>query len=230
MSTRRRSTGTLLVLLLAPAIVHAAGIRGTEIERILERIGAAQKEIRTLEATFRQEKTIGLLAAPEVSTGTFVYARPNRARWTYRSPKRVEMLVSDGWMTTFYPELGKAERIEIRRYEERIFRYLGAASGAISELDSYFHVRLAKAADASHAHVLELEPKSARLGKRVRRITVWIDRDSHLTTALELVEGDGDTIRYEFSDLRVNAPLGHDALELALPPAVRVETLAAGSK
>ncbi|MGH9458456.1 MAG: LolA family protein [Thermoanaerobaculia bacterium] len=230
MSTRGRLAGTVLFLLLfLPALAWSGGVRGTDVERILREVGETQKTIRTLQGSFRQEKTIGLLAAPEVSTGSFVYSRPNQALWSYRAPHRVEMLVSDGWLTTWYPDLDRAERIEIRRFEERIFRYLGAVSGAISDLDSYFHVQRLDDGSGRH-HVLELTPKSARLGKRVRRIRVTIDRESHLTSSLEYEEGDGDTTRYDFSDLRINAPLAAGALELSLPPTVRIETLVAGSK
>ena len=207
----------------------ARGVRGTEIERLLRQIGAAQKKVETIEASFRQEKTSGLLAAPEVSVGSFIFSRPNRAVWRYESPKAIEMLVSDGWLTTWYPELNRAERIEVKRYEERIFRYLGATAGAIADLNAYFDFRLVDA-KAKPYYTLILTPKSNRVARRVRRIEVRVDRESYLTTALEYVEGDGDRTRYDFSDIRVNGALSEQRLELSLPPSVQVETLPAAGK
>lgn len=218
---------TLSFVAAAPAV--AGGVHGTEIERLLRQIAGAQKTVDTLEASFRQEKTSGLLAAPEVSRGTFVFSRPNRAVWRYEKPKAIEMLVSDGWLTTWYPELNRAERVEVKRYEERIFRYLGATAGAIADLDSYFEFRLVNVKAEPH-YTLILTPKNERVARRVRRIEVRVDRRSYLTTALDYTEGDGDRTRYEFSDIRVNAPLSKQRLQLSVPPSVRIETLSAAGK
>jgi outer membrane lipoprotein-sorting protein len=207
----------------------AGGVRGTEIERVLQQIAATQKTVNTIEARFRQEKSSGLLAQPEVSHGTFVFSRPNRAVWRYEKPKAIEMLVSDGWLTTWYPELNRAERVEVKRYEERIFRYLGATAGAISDLDAYFDFRLENV-KAKPYYTLILTPKSQRVARRVQRIEVRVDRKSYLTTSLDYTEGDGDRTRYDFSGIRVNQPVSGDRFHLSVPPTVRVETLPAAGK
>ena len=218
-----------LLILTVSATAFPSGVRGTEIERVLLQIASAQKKIDTIEARFRQEKSSGLLAAPEVSVGTFVFSRPNRAIWRYEEPKAVEMLVSDGWLTTWYPELNRAERVEVKRYEERIFRYLGATAGAIADLDGYFDFRLVNV-KAKPYYTLILTPKTDRVAKRVQRIEVRVDRKSYLTTSLDYTEGDGDRTRYDFSDIRVNEPRSRKRLELSLPSTVRVETLPAAGK
>lgn len=216
----------LSILLVAGLAAGAdvSAIRGTEIERVLREISAAQQNVQTLQADFRQEKSMSLLAGADVSTGSFVFSRPNRVLWDYREPKKLEMLISEGWLTTYYPELGRAERVEVRRFEERIFRYLGAAAGALDELERYFDFRLVDT-KSSPNYTLELTPKSARIAKRVRRIKVWIDRQSYLTTALEYEEGDGDLTSWEFTDLRVNQPVPESRFQLSLPSNVRIDTL-----
>jgi outer membrane lipoprotein-sorting protein len=218
-----------ILSIVAAAPAAAGGVRGTEIERLLQQIASAQKNVETLEASFLQEKTSGLLAAPDVSRGTFVFSRPNRAVWRYEKPKAIEMLVSDGWLTTWYPELNRAERVEVKRYEERIFRYLGATAGAIADLDTFFEFRLVNVR-AEPYYTLILTPKTDRIARRVRRIEVRVDRASFLTTALDYTEGDGDRTRYEFSDIRVNAPLSRQRLRLSVPPSVTIETLSAAGK
>ncbi len=229
MSRAFRAAFFLSLSLSIPAAPLLAGVRGTEIERVLREVAVAQKKVQTLEASFRQEKTSGLLAAPEVSFGTFVFSRPNRAVWRYEKPKAVEMLVSDGWLTTWYPELNRAERIEVKRFEERIFRYLGATTGAIADLDAYFDFRLVNV-KAKPFYTLILTPKGERVARRVRRIEVNVDRDTYLTTSLDYTEGDGDRTRYDFSSIRVNEPLSKTRLNLSLPSTVKVETLPAAGK
>ncbi len=95
--------------------------------------------------------------------------------------------------------------------------------------DSYFEFRLVDA-KAKPYYTLVLTPKNARVARRVRRIEVRVDRKSYLTTALDYTEGDGDRTRYDFSEIRVNAPVSQQRLRLSLPPSVRVETLPAAGK
>lgn len=193
------------------------------LDEVLAQVSAKQKTIATLQSNFRQEKTMAMMADPQVSTGTFAYARPDRVIWTYGSPSPVTMLIRDGWLTTWYPQLNKAERLEIGSYQERIFRYM-AAPGSLDELRKYFDFTF-RQSRSEPVYTLELIPKTKTLEKRVRRITLWIDRESLLTTKFEYVDGGGDLTRYEFQDVRINESLPPGAFELNLPANARIEQM-----
>jgi outer membrane lipoprotein-sorting protein len=193
------------------------------LEEVVKNVQEQQKKTRTVQATFRQEKELALLAKPEVSTGTFVYSKPNHVLWNYDAPKRVTMLIANGTLTTYYPDLNKAEAVDVKRFEDRIFRYMGV-SGAIDELARYFDFTFTDNA-ASRTYVLDLMPKSRVVARRVRRIKIWIDKQSYLTSRLEYVEGDGDTTRYEFTNVKLNQPIEQSRFTLNLPADVRVEQI-----
>jgi outer membrane lipoprotein-sorting protein len=193
------------------------------LETVVKKVQEQQKKTRTIQADFRQEKELALLAKPEVSSGTFVFSKPNNVLWSYSSPKRVQMLIAGGAMTTYYPDLLKAERVDVRRFEDRIFKYMGA-SGAIDELARYFDFTFTDTSDKP-TFVLDLTPKNRAVAKRVKRIKIWIDKTSYMTTKFEYVEGDGDVTRYEFTNLKVNQPVEQGRFTLSLPPAVRVEQM-----
>lgn len=193
------------------------------LEAVVKKVQEQQKKTTTLEADFRQEKELALLSKPEASTGTFVFSKPNNVLWTYDAPKRVQMLIANGTMTTYFPELSKAERIDVKRFEDRIFKYMGA-SGAIDELARYFDFTFTDTA-TSPTWVLDLTPKNRVVAKRVRRIKLWIDKKNYLTTKIEYVEGDGDITRYEFSNIRLNAPVAQSRFTLNLPPNVKIEQM-----
>src|SRR5258705_12608749 len=53
------------------------------LDEVIRRVQDQQKKTNSLEAEFRQEKTLALLASPEVSTGRFVYSKPNNVLWQY---------------------------------------------------------------------------------------------------------------------------------------------------
>lgn len=193
------------------------------LDEVIRKVQEQQKITNTLEADFRQEKVLALLARPEVSTGHFTFSKPNNVLWRYDAPKRVEMLISNGMLTTYYPDLNKAEQIEVKRYQDRIFKYMGA-SGAIDELGAYFDFTFRNVSTAP-SFELDLKPKTKGIAKRVRHIKIWIDKKSYLTTKFEYTEGDGDITRYEFTNVRVNQPIEQRRFTLNLPANVRVETM-----
>ena len=193
------------------------------LDEVIRKVQEQQKKTNTIEADFRQEKVLALLSKPEVSTGHFTYEKPNNVLWSYDAPKRVQMLIADGILTTYYPDLKKAEQIEVKRYQDRIFKYMGA-SGAIDELATYFDFTFTNTADKPD-FVLDLTPKSKTIAKRVQHIKIWIDKKSYLTTRFEYVEGDGDITRYEFSNIKINEPVAQSRFVLNLPPTVHVEQM-----
>jgi outer membrane lipoprotein carrier protein len=208
---------------LAMPAVAARSPKTDSLDDVIAKVQLAQSRTNTLQADFRQEKTLALLAKPEVSTGRFVYSKPNNVLWTYDAPKRVTMLIANGMLTTYYPDLQKAEGIEVKRYQDRIFKYMGA-SGAIDELGAWFNFTFTNTADKSY-YTLDLDPKSKTIAKRVRHIRIFIDRSSYLTTQFEYTEGDGDKTRYEFTNVKVNAPVEQSRFTLQLPSNVHIEQM-----
>jgi len=213
----------LSVVALAMPAAAAKAPKADSLDDVIRKVQLAQAKTNTLQADFRQEKTLALMAKPEVSTGRFIYSKPNNVLLTYDAPKRVTMLISNGMLTTYYPDLNKAERIEVKRYQDRIFKYMGA-SGAIEELGAWFNFTFTNTSDKAY-YTLDLDPKSKTIAKRVRHIRIYIDKQSYLTTQFEYTEGDGDKTRYEFTKVKVNAPVEQSRFTLQLPSSVRVEQM-----
>ena len=216
-----------LVMLCAAALsLPAFAARKADpnsLDEVIKRVQAQQKNTKTIEADFRQEKILALLAKPEVSTGRFVFSKPDKVLWMYDAPKRVEMLISNGMLTTYYPDLNKAEQLEVKRYQDRIFKYMGA-SGAIDDLAAFFDFTFTNTSDKPF-YVLDLSPKSKGIAKRVQHIRIWIEKKTYLTSKFEYVEGDGDITRYEFTNIRVNEPVEASRFVLNLPSNVRLEQM-----
>ena len=111
MPSRRVSFSAALSVLLLATTAAVQAAPAVTLAQVIKKVQEQQKKTATLQADFRQEKELALMARPEVSTGTFIYSRPSNVRWTYDSPKRVQMVIAGGFLTTYYPELNKAERI-----------------------------------------------------------------------------------------------------------------------
>jgi outer membrane lipoprotein carrier protein len=223
MPLRKLSAIALCAAALALPVFAARKADPNSLDEVIKRVQEQQNQTNTIEADFRQEKILSLLARPEVSTGRFVFSKPDKVLWIYDAPRRVEMLISNGMLTTYYPDLNKAEQLEVKRFQDRIFKYMGA-SGAIDDLAIYFDFTFTDRAD-DPSYVLDLKPKTKGIAKRVQHIRIWIDKKSYLTTKFEYTEGDGDITRYEFTNVKVNQPIAQSRFVLNLPANVRIEQM-----
>ncbi|MGZ8828892.1 MAG: LolA family protein [Thermoanaerobaculia bacterium] len=221
--TRLFTAALCAAAIALPSTAATSKPASVTLESVIKRVQDKQKKTQTLQAEFKQEKDLALLSKPEVSAGTFVFSKPNNVLWSYSAPRRVQMLITNGMLTTYYPDLNKAERIDVKRFEDRIFRYMGA-SGAIDELSRYFDFTFTDTS-TSPTWVLDLDPKSKVVAKRVKHIRIWIEKSSYLTSKIEYVEGDGDITRYEFTNIQVNQPVEQGRFTLNLPSSVKVEQM-----
>ena len=224
MSIRRFLTAFVCAsVVIAPAQAAAKKAPPVTLQSVIKKVQEQQKKTQTLEASFRQEKELALLSKPEVSTGTFLFSKPSSVLWSYEAPKRVQMVIASGKLTTYYPDLNKAETIDVSRFEDRIFKYMGA-SGAIDELARFFDFTFTDTANTP-AWTLDLTPKSKAVAKRVKHIRIWIDKTSYLTSKFEYTEADGDITRYEFTNIKLNQPVEPRRFTVAMPPTVRIEQM-----
>lgn len=224
MRTRLLSAALVIATLLAAPTGAATPAKASQtLDSVLKEVQKRQAAVKTLQAEFVQEKSLALLSQPQVSRGSFAYEKPDKVLWRYAEPTPVTMVIADGRMTTWYPKLSRAETIEVGRFQDRIFKYMGAAN-AIGELSTWFNFRFSdRKGDTTWK--LELLPKTSQVSKRMKGITIWIDRQSYLTTKFEYVEGDGDVTRYEFTSIRVNEPVPPSTFKLDLPPTVKVDKM-----
>jgi outer membrane lipoprotein carrier protein len=223
------------LLLAAPALVQArdqappdpmaAGLTGPQrLTALVDRVRYEQQHLKTLEARFTQQQENSMLAAPEASKGTFSYAAPDKVRWEYTSPSPITVVIRGDEMTTWYRDLKKAETLKVGRYSSQVFKYLGA-SGSLQTLLEYFTVRLKLPEKKGDDYRLQLDPKSARIAKRLKSMTLWIDAENFFPSHLKYVEGAGNSVEYQFSDMKRNAPIPADRFVLKLPPGVSTRTV-----
>lgn len=224
MLVRQKALAVLTAIVFSlPAAAATRAAAPESLDAVIKKVQEQQKKTQSLQADFKQEKVMALLAKPEVSTGKFVFSKPNNVLWSYEAPKRVQMVIAGGTMTTYYPDLNKAERLDVKRFEDRIFKYMGA-SGAIDELAKYFDFTFTNT-PSSPTYALDLKPKTKSIAKRVQRIRIWIDKQTYLSSKIEYVEGDGDITRYEFTNMKLNQPVPASRFALQLPPTVKVEQM-----
>jgi len=222
----------LLYLIVAIAAQPLAGaavpdpadtsLSGRErLDALVERVRREQQQLRTLEAHFEQRQESSMLIEPEVSSGTFSYAAPDRVRWEYTTPNPISVVISGDEMTTWYRDLGRAEALRIGRYSGQVFKYLGA-SGSLDTLLDYFTVTARFPSEPGEPYSLVLDPRYERIAKRLDSMTLWIDAERFLPVRLRYTAADGDVTEYRFDDLLLNGEIPDERFELEISEGVEV--------
>lgn len=211
---------------LAAATVSRSGTKEGEpgskrLTKLLDAVKAEQQKIHTLTANFTEEKVSQLLAKPAVSKGRFSYEAPDKVRWEYEKPDPITLVIQGDEMTTWFRDLGTANKVKVSRYSRRVLQYMGAGV-SVDRLLSYFEVALWQPGGKDRDYRLDLIPRYDRLRKHLKTMTVWIDSHTHLMTRLRYEEPDGDRTEYRLSDIVVNQPLPADRFVVKLPPGVHL--------
>ena len=195
------------------------------LRALVDRMKIEQKGFTTLVAHFQQETSAEMLAEAETSKGTFYYEAPDKVRWQYDSPTPKVIVINGEELVTWYQDLNRAEKVQVGRYSDAVFKYLGA-SGSLETLMDYFSLRV-DFPDGNEPYLVDLVPRYKRVEKRLRDMKVAIDGKLFVPVELAYTEPNGDSTRYRFSDFKVNEPIPAKHFELDLPAGVDVRVIAA---
>jgi outer membrane lipoprotein carrier protein len=192
-------------------------------EKVASRVQSHYESVRDLAAHFEQKTrsvTLGdaSLAGGEPVTGSVVFAKPGRMRWSYEAPEP-SLLVSDGAVLWLYdPVAREAQRLPVKQ---------GYLTGAALEfllgegnLLAEFEVSAGSCdAEADGEVDLELQPRQPasyeRLGLRVRAITGEV-------LATHVVDLFGNVTRIAFSEIRTNQDPPGELFTFEVPQGVEV--------
>lgn len=194
------------------------------LDRLVERVKLEQSKIESMSADFTQHRVSRVLLEPETSTGQFDYRAPDHVRWEYREPKPIVMTIRGDQMTTYFSDLGRAEKASIGGYSEQVFKYLGA-SGSLETLMKYFALTAEFPEQASEPYRLSLQPRYSRIKKRLRAMEIWLDSETFLPRLLRYVEPSGDETEYRFENLVANAGVSEDLFVVELPAGTQVKKI-----
>jgi len=184
-------------VVVAALPVCAEEARAPSVEALLRRFA----ELPGLEATFREEKHIALLAAPLVTEGTLHFTPPGRMARHSRTPSPSSVVVSDG-MLSFgdgsgdgYDRIDLASSPVVRLFVESFVAILAGDQGTLERM---YTMAIAAAPDGQGWR-LTLTPRLADMRRVLRQVTVQ-GRGATIEQ-MRSVEVSGDETVTTFSDV-----------------------------
>ncbi len=215
-----------LLLAVAPATADGAGRKQVTVDpalkQVLARFDQVQDSIRTLSAEFTWTTDSSLLKKPMVSKGNFYLTKPRAIRWEFTSPEPMEFVIAHDQYIGYFPERKMAERRNVKRWSERVFRYFGLGQSS-AELSKVYTIRLGDPGNlAGEADLLILEPKKRRARKKIKDLRIWVGKESSLPVKVVSTDPSGGCRIIEFRNTLVNPELAASLYEVRLPADVTV--------
>jgi len=203
------------------SIDHLEG--SDKVNALIDRVVERQHALKSLRADFVQLKQSALLLEAVESSGVFLFRAPDLVRWDYRRPDEMVVLFAEDTVTTFHPQLARAERLKVSKKQRRFVRVLSGTQ-PLDDLTANFSVTLSDPGGGAH-YRLSLRPVGAMLKKRLHLLEIEVDRDLFLPVVITYNEADGDSTRYEFNNLVVDPDIDDARFQLDLGADVLLETI-----
>ncbi len=223
-----RAAAALLIAFIATAGVAVAAPRearnappSPEAQKVLDRLDAAQREVRTLRAKVVETRSLALLEQPQVLRGELSFERPGRIRWEYRQPETRVYVLDGGSLTGWIPSKNQVEKVNVKRYEQRLRRMVAFGQES-KQLVRDFTVALADRPSVAGTDELVLVPKSRRLRHRIQQVRLAVDRTSGMPRRIEYRTADGNAVALDVEGIELNRGLAADTFALRIPPGARV--------
>jgi len=194
------------------------------LEQVLQQFDQVQRTIHSLSAGFEETSTNVLLKEPVVSRGQFYLTKPDAVMWSYTAPEQMQFVIANDEYVGYFPDRKRAERRDIERWKEQIFRFFGLGQ-ASSELFETYEISLGTGDSSVEGTVLlVLDPKTRKVKKRMQSVRFWVDSESYLPVQVEYRDNSGNTRIVRFVDVQMNPDLAVNHYRIEIPADVTVTT------
>jgi outer membrane lipoprotein-sorting protein len=185
-----------------PATPVPEKLEGAKLDALLADIAKARKNVRTLRASFTQERRLTLLATTVKSTGELAFVAPERLRWELAPPDDIVYLIGPeglSYRTRSSHATVPASGANIAKALADLRALLG---GDLSSLKERYIL-----SGSRGANDVEVAGTAKDKTASVRAFTLTLDKTMVLPVKAKLVEGKSDAVEITFSNAQINVPI-----------------------
>jgi outer membrane lipoprotein-sorting protein len=228
MNLRRRTRFApiaLVFLLVLPSV--GVGQTRLPLDQVLDRMEAAGRQFRTLEADIERTKVTVIVDDHSTDYGKVYFARrgdASRIRLSITRPSQQELLVDEGKARLYFPRINQVQEYDLGENQDKAeFLVIGFGASNAS-LREYYDVTLAgeETVDGVPTSVLDLKPRSTEVSAMFSTIRLWVDQERWVPVQSRLTEVGGDYLIVKFSNIRTNGRIPESTFELRLPRDVQI--------
>lgn len=215
--TRRSMLLAVLAMALAGAPAPAQPA-GSDLARAIQ---THYQQVRDFTATFEQAYVGGALKRRTVETGVVAIRKPGRMRWDYETPEK-KLFIADGTRMYFYVPADKQVRISAMPDAGRVPTPILFLAGRGDLLRDFSVDEVPSPAGVTGTRALRLRP--VRQEQEYETLTLVVDAASLAWRQLIVVDGQGGTSTFTFTNLRENVGVPDSRFVFSMPKGVDVVT------
>jgi outer membrane lipoprotein-sorting protein len=192
MSIDRRS---FLLLCSAGALLSFTDEAHAGVDEALDRVTKARASIKTLQAPFKQTRTIGLMATEVVSKGKLSLVRPDRLRWELSPPDAVTYWIGpEGLAMANEDGVTKIGKAGAGRFGAVLGDLLVMLGGDMRKLKKRYDLEVKE----DKGFILIAKPKAKDVKKHISELRLEAGSELWIVKRVEIHEKNGDKSIIDF--------------------------------
>jgi outer membrane lipoprotein-sorting protein len=193
---------------------------------LLQRIEAKAKTLKSLSGRFRQTKFTRLLTSPMESEGVFYWQPPDRFRWEVTHPAPFSLVARGDTVLVYSRDLKRATVYRHPAGDGLLGQIIGTAGDTEAFKNTYYmQITPTTEAEDRDGLQLQLEPRSYRQARYLKRVEVLVDPVSWLPQKVTITEANGDWSRIHLLEPAENAALADDLFSVQPPAGIQTQKL-----
>ena len=204
-----RTSIIIIIFCLLSGITYAqsgkgTAVTGSQLDALTKAVISAHQQLKTLSASFTQEKSSALFSEKVVQKGKFNYQAPSKLRWEYTSPKTLTLLFDDRKVSVVTDK-------GVLNNPNKMLNELGAMiintiNGSNLCDNKKFDIKFFKNSQDG-SYTAQLKPLDKKIQASYSDIQVILNGKSYLAEKVILNENNGDVTTITFSNMKINATL-----------------------
>ena len=196
------------------------------LKQVLAAMDAAAARFRSVVAEVTYTKVTLLVDDKSIEKGTVYFKRRRRKRdfkvlIHFREPAEKIVLFRDGKGWIYRPAIAQVEEYDVSRNREVLEQFLLLGFGTPGgELQKAYRISLASPGSGPRADQktwkLELVPRSVATSRHIRKVELWLSRDTWQPVRQQFIEPSGDYLIVEFTGTKLNTAIPNSRFKLKL--------------
>ncbi len=184
-------------------------------DEVVKRIKASREKIRDFSADLLQEKKLSLLKEEVVSKGRVRFKMPDKIFIEFFHPDASQMVYDGKTFLLYFKEEKLAERYQVQG-NPMVEKFLLFSRDPFQERLAQWRIL----EDRESFLTLEILPKGKN--SLFIKTRMWISKKDWMITRMELVEKNGDTTTFRYSNIKVNTGLLDSDFQIQFPKDVKI--------
>ncbi|MFO0587913.1 MAG: outer membrane lipoprotein carrier protein LolA [Polyangiaceae bacterium] len=198
----RRSFLLTAVTALTLASISAEAA-ADDVSDTLSEMKKAREKLKTLVATFTQERTIGLLSSTVKSEGEMTLVRPDKLRWDLKSPDAVTYWVTpEGFAFSTANGSANVSKTSAKKFGDILNDLLVFMGGDLETLKNRYDFTVPSKKDGVTLHAV---PKTEEVKKIVKSLELTVAADLWTVKKITIEEKGGDKSVITFTKVTKDA-------------------------